>query len=204
MANRTIKLKGAAFSSDGTDITLTINMNNSQVYSGTVSATAGTYPTAQSDSISIVEVCSWTLSTSVTGAVPVSIAVSGGTFVFEDLIGNYVNGEVAHNDPDPSGSDYMIDSDGYYVWSVDPSVNFDILNENSVSSDGKTNISYTNAPDDWIVPSRNPVTEAEQQGEWRYPIPDGATLSFDFQIDASKTVVSWLATDSDPTNNDHP
>lgn len=202
MANRTIKLKGAAFSSDGSDVTLTISMNNEQVFSGPVSANTGTYPTEEAGSISIVEVCSWTFSTLVTGAIPVSITVSGGSFVFEDLIGNYVDGEVAV--ATPGASDYVIDDDGYYVWSVDPSVNFDILNENNQTSDGKTNVSYSNTPDGWITPFRNPVTEAEALGEWRYPIPDGATLAFDFQIDSLRTAVSWLATDPAPTGADHP
>lgn len=167
MATRTIKLMGKAYSTEG-DVSLVVNFNSTEVFNGTVSTTNSAAPATPNEAP--VELASWTVDTSLSGAVPLSIAVSGGTFHFTDLIGNYAG---------------PIIEEGVVV--TDTASNFGNMNSNNADSDGKDNVSITN--DEGDGQSRAPQNADEETGEWVYVVPAGETLTCDFTIDASLTVL---------------
>jgi len=179
MATRTIKLYGKAYSTSG-DVSLTVNFNNTSVFSGTVTTINEASPTkGQIGS----EIASWTVDTSVTGAIPLSIAVSNGTFHFHDLEGNYAG--VGLQDTDNDGNPDVVD--GAYVVTTQPADYYGVLNHDSASSDGKDNVTIT--PSDGADQTRT-ITDSTENGDWVYIINDGQTLSCDFTIHTDFTVTT--------------
>lgn len=176
MATRTLKLMGKAYSTSG-DVSIAVNFNNTQVFNGIVPTVDASAP---GDKETPVELATWTVDTSVTGSVPLSITVSNGTFDFTNIAGNYCGYVLQETDGVP---DIV---DGQYVVLTTPSDHFDDLNINSLESDGKNNVVFTNITGD--APVRNPVDESET-GDWTYRIDDGATFSCDFALDADKIIL---------------
>ena len=170
MATRTIKLMGKAYSTSG-DVSLVINFNGTEVFNGTVTTVASAPPAKGEEG---VELATWTIDTSVTGSVPLTIAVSGGTFQFSDLEGNY-----SGFTPQMTG-DIADTLNGEYVVAVAPVDYVGPLNNNTVSSDGKDNVSFSSVDGDG---QQRVVENAEEIGDWVYTIEDGITFSCDFVLD---------------------
>lgn len=177
MATRTIKLIGKAYSTTG-DVSLVINFNSVEVFNGTV-ATENTQAPVKGDTG--VELATWTIDTSVTGSVPVTIAVSGGTFQFNDLYGNYSGYELQDSDDD--GIPDIVD--GAYVATTAPVDYFGDLNTNTLASDGKENVSFSEQ--DGEGQTRN-VTVDTEVGDWVYTVLDGVTFSCDFVLDPNLVI----------------
>ena len=165
MATRTIKLIGKAYSTSG-DVSLVVNFNNTEVFNGTVS-TINSAPPAKGEVG--LELASWTVDTSVTGSIPLTIAVSGGSFQFNNLIGNYTQWVDPAADPQ-----------------VPDTTTFDELNYNSTASDGKDNVTFSTV--DGEGQQRVIVEPSEDDGEWVYTINDGVTFSCNFIVFAENTV----------------
>jgi len=201
MADRTFKVWGQSFSNDGSgsNITVVITWDGTQVYNGTISSLAGVEPEPPITNANDFNLCNFTGTTAQTGNIALTITPTGGDIVFRDITANYIEGTV-----DKVDGVYPVDADGYYVWSVDPSTVYGILNTNTTDSDGKTNITYSNTPEDFEEIPRAPADDAEAAGEWPYSIPDGATFSCNFTVDIDRTVVSWNSTDDAPSSADHP
>jgi hypothetical protein len=168
MATRTIKFNGKAYSTTG-DVSVTLNFNGSQVYSGTVTTVSGETPTKPIDTDVLF---TFETTTDVTGSIPLSISVTGGSLMFDSLFGNYSGKEVDNTDPDNP----IVVNPPEEVWSD--------MNTNTVASDGKNNVAI-----DGIAQIRNPITDEEAGGEWFYIIPDGSTLTCDYVIDADAIVL---------------
>lgn len=177
MATRTIKLMGKAYSTSG-DVSLVINFNNSEVFNGTVT-TINSAPPAKGEEG--VELATWTIDTSVTGSVPLTIAVSGGTFQFNNLTGNYSGFTLQETD----GVTDVVD--GAYVVTVAPDAYFGELNVNTVSSDGKDNVSFSLSSGDT---QQRIIEEAGEIGDWVYTIDDGVTFSCDFVLDSNLVITA--------------
>jgi len=177
MATRTIRLIGTAYSTSG-NVSLTVNFGGSQVFSGNVATTNSAAPVQPVDGDSN-GVANWTVDTSVSGNQTLSIAVSGGTFHFCDLIGNYTGANVDRTGP----TDVTITA---------PADWYDDLNQNTATFDGKGNVTITPADGDAPVIDRSGLheTQGERIGEWYYTVPDGSTLACDFYIDSNRLVLS--------------
>lgn len=169
MATRTIKLMGKAYSTSG-DVSIAVDFNNTAAYNGTVTTT-NSEPPAKGEAG--VELASWTVDTSVTGAVPLSITVTGGTFQFNNLIGNYSGYELQETDGVPNVVD------GAYVVTVAPDAYFGELNFNTVESDGKDNVSFSEVDGDG---QQRVVVDTNEIGDWVYTITNGVTFSCDFSL----------------------
>lgn len=184
MATRTIKLMGKAYSTDG-DVSIVVNFNNTEVFNGTVTTVASEAPLKVEES---VELASWTIDTSVTGSIPLSITSSGGTFQFNNLVGNYAGYELqTEDDPDAPGYTRFVKVDGVPVVVTQPEDYVGELNFNTEASDGKDNVTWTNWPEEGDAPQRV-IEESEDVGDWFYRIPDSATFSCDFVIDPTLTI----------------
>jgi hypothetical protein len=177
MATRTIKLLGKAYSADD-NITLTINFNNTQVFTGNI-ATDGATPPVKGETGE--EKATWTVDTSLSGSIPLSIDVSGGTFQFNNLIGSHTGFELEDGD---DGWNVVANA---YVITTSPANYYGELNVNTADSDGKTNVVYTNNDND--APTRTVVDANDTIGDWVYTIEDGETFSCDFEIDSSLLVL---------------
>jgi len=185
MATRTIKLMGKAYAASG-NVSLVVNFNNSEVFNGEVTTTAGASPVKGQTG---VELASWTVDTSVSGNIPLSIAVSGGVFHFQTLQGNYVGWEPQGTEPDNASDHSWADTnaDGTeYIVTTQPVNYYGEMNTNSSSSDGKNNVSFSSSDGDTVT--RSVVEADETTGEWIYVIQDGVTFSCDFVIDSNLTV----------------
>ena len=177
MATRTIKLMGKVYSTSG-DVSLVVNFYNAEVFSGTVTTVNGEYNASDTP----VELASWTVDTSVTGNVPLRIAVSGGDFAFTNLLGNYSGYVLQETTP---GTPDIVD--GAYVVVTAPVDYFNDMNQNTVDSDGKTNITFSEVDGD--PQTRTPLNE-EEYGDWTYRINDGVTFSCDFALDADAVITA--------------
>ena len=178
MATRTIKLMGKAYSTSG-DVSLVINFNSTEVFNGTVTTTNSAAPRKGQEG---VELATWTVDTSLTGSVPLTIAVSGGTFQFNNLIGNYSGFTVQKTDGVPDVVD------GAYVVAVAPDAYFGELNVNTLASDGKDNINFSSVDGDG---QQRVVEEAEEElGDWVYTINDGVTFSCNFVLDPNLVITT--------------
>ena len=166
MATRTIRLMGKAYSTSG-DVSMVVNFNSTEVHNGTVTTVNGAYLNNEEP----VELATWTIDTSVTGNIPLTITVSGGDVAFTNLSGNYTGYE-------KNEFDEVI---------TQPVDYFSDLNFNSIESDGKINVSFN--PVVGEAQTRTSVTE-EISGDWTYKIEDGVTFSCDFVVDSDLVITT--------------
>ena len=172
MATRTIKFMGKAYSTEG-DVSVIVNFNGLEVYSGTVTTINSEVPKRPTES---EQLFTFTASTDVTGSIPVTIACSGGTLVFNDLLGNYTGYTIA---TDEAGNFVVVD--GAYVVEVAPVDTYSYLNNNTVESDGKNNVVID--PDQGDGQHRVVINEEDTFGDWSYKIWNGSTLTCNFVIE---------------------
>lgn len=184
MATRTIKLIGKAYSTSG-DVSLVINFNNTQVFNGTVTTVNEESPTiGQTGS----ELATWTVDTSVTGDIPLSIAVTGGVFHFQTLLGNYTGFELQGTEPNNAQDNSWADtSNGEYVVTTTPVNYYAEMNHNSSSTDGKKNPTFSDSDNS---ADNGTYDSSSGEGEWIYRIYDGVTFTCDFVVDSSLVITS--------------
>jgi hypothetical protein len=176
MATRTIKLMGKAYSTSG-DVSVVVNFNSTEVFNGTVTTVNSAYVSGETP----VELASWTVDTSITGDIPLTIAVSGGSLAFTNLHGNY-SGYVLQE------TDGVLDVvDGAYVVLTDVDAYFGEVNENSSATDGKTNITFSSVDGD---AQTRTLANADDYGDWTYRIDDGITFGCDFALDSSLVILT--------------
>ena len=175
MATRTIRFMGSAYSTEG-DVSVTVNFNGVEVYSGTVNTINSEVP----DFPEAVQLFTFTASTDVTGSIPLIISCTGGTLVFNNLIGNYTGCTIER---DEDGAFVVVD--GAYVVSVAPVDTYGELNYNTIESDGKNNVVITPDLGDGQVrdPNDSQWTEAMLLGDWYYKVWNGSTLTCNFTIE---------------------
>jgi len=166
MATRTIKFLGKAYSADG-DVSLDVSINGNQVHNGTVTTKPVTDITTQ-QSDDLYEMFEFTIDSSISGVIPVSISVSGGVAYFGILSGNY------------SGYTLSLNENNEKYIEISPENFYRDLNNNTIESDGKTNISIS--PSDGDLPTRELLDET-QIGDWHYCIPENSTFTCDYYID---------------------
>lgn len=171
MATRTIRFIGNAYSTEG-DVSVTVNFNDVEVYSGTVNTVNSEVPEQPTES---EQLFTFTASTDVTGSIPMTVSSSGGTLVFNDLIGNYTGYTLA---TDEAGDRVVVD--GAYVVEVAPVDTYGDLNLNTAESDGKNNVDINPDPGDG---QSRVVFNEDELGDWFYKIWDGSTLSCNFVIE---------------------
>ena len=172
MATRNMKLIGKAFSTTG-DVSLVVNFNNSEVFSGTVNTTSGTFPDSQITESETL--ATFSIDTSVTGNVPLSIQVSNGDLHFVNIIGNY------------SGSESTTDEAGNITVTVQPADYYGDLNINDANTDGKTNVVLEG--DIGETQDRTvDVNDNTTWGDWGYRVYNGVTFKCDFMLDPEVVV----------------
>lgn len=94
MADRTVKLYGKAY---GSSVSMTVTFNGTQVFNGAVSS-VDQETVAQVSWENMDELCSFTISTDVTGNIPLVIDVSGGDILYHTMHTNY-SGPIFTDDP---------------------------------------------------------------------------------------------------------
>jgi hypothetical protein len=183
MATRTVKFLGKAYSSDG-DVSLVVNVNGNEVYNGTVTTLI---PTGTEETGNVSSLFTFSLDSSVTGWIPVTISANGGDAWFSDFEANYAG--VDYSVPD--GHDWTA-SDPTITVNTQPVDFYGIVNTNTTTSDGKRNFSITNFDGDtdyWVRWESAQIND-EKLGDWHWKIPNGATISFELYIDPDLITLS--------------
>jgi len=174
MATRRIKFIGKAYGADGT-VTMQIRMNGNEVFNGNVLAET----TLEKTSYDPYEVCEFNLDASVTGWIPMEIAVTHGDIFFINLQGNYTGYSLTGFNNETNDTSQM-------VFEVSPEDYFGELNNNTLETDGKRHAiweSGTLPPYNRDDVSEQILTENNWLGEWSYFIPENDKLTFEFYID---------------------
>ena len=158
MADRTFKLYGKAY---GTSVSITVNLNSTQVFSGTV-------PSVEAEVDSTIawadmdELCSFTASTDISGNTPLTISVSGGDLVYHTLHCNYFGPIGAGETLETSTVDSYNDVS---AWEVDWGTSAGTCGKSNVTIDGI-------AQDGWEAGYR----------VYSITIHDGSTLACDTYV----------------------
>lgn len=190
MATRTIKVMGSAYATSG-DVTITVAYNGSTVYTGTVPTTAvEVLPTHQpnADINWFDTLCSFNSTTDVSGEIPMTITVSGGTVFFSTLHMNYLGPIMGVEPTDPAVEMNKDDPSTFTDVVVTPTVeHFGDPNTNSLATDGVTNTTLDGNAWNWRTDV--PVREDGIYGDWAYPISDGVEFGCDFYVDPAMTIL---------------
>jgi hypothetical protein len=183
MVQRVVKMIGNAYSTSG-DVQVQVTYNGVEISNGPVTTTvtntipdSGQLPSPASDELVLFET-----TTDITGQIPVSITVTGGTLFFKNFLMNYtgftqVIGESSFPE-NSANSDQSI-----LITIVEPQSFYSDPNINTVESDGISNLTKDGEP--WIW--RENV--GTRLGDWTYPIAAGETVTFDFFVDPAKVVL---------------
>jgi hypothetical protein len=174
MATRTYQFFGRAYASAG-QVNITVTFNGTQRFTGPVTTQAG--PVIPDTDL--IQLFTFTEDTSVTGAIPLQIQVTGGSLVFGIIRGNYT-GIVDETDyhADPVVPDYAISPENYW----------DDVNNNTRASDGKDNVMING-----VAKTRNVIRDADT-GDWWYTIPDGGVFTCDYFVDPDKVITGPIST----------
>ena len=186
MVQRIVKLIGSAYSTSG-DVHVQATYNGVEISNGTVTTTvtdvipvAGQLPVPALDELVLFET-----TTDITGQIPVSITVTGGTLFFTQFRMNYTGFTRERQATDPAVSIDPDDSDTYtWVVTVQPDSYYSDPNINTVESDGVSNLTKNGLPWEWRV------NVSDLLGDWTYPINNGETVAFDFFVDPAKVILS--------------
>lgn len=173
MATRTFKFFGKAYTT-GNPVSVTLDFNNQVVYTGNIPASTG--PTPGKNGEDLVELFTFTADTSVTGAIPIEMSVTGGDLFWGIFSGNYAGNQVEIDTNNP-GSD--LKNPNTIV--VTPTVNtYGPVFYPTPETDGRTNVKI----DGVDAPPRDIVNPAEA-GIWQYLVRNGSTLTCTQEINAA-------------------
>lgn len=184
MVQRIVKLMGRAYTTGGA-VTTQVSYNGAEVVNTSVTASTVTaIPLAPELTETEIELAIFETTTDITGQIPVTVSVTGGTMFFAHLWMNYSGwgSEMQATDPnvpiDPNDPSTFT-----WVVTVQPDSYYNDPNVNTVESDGVSNLTKNGSP--WIW--RENV--GEQLGDWLYPVADGETIAFDFFVDPAKVIL---------------
>jgi hypothetical protein len=186
MVQRIVKMIGSAYSTSG-DVHVQATYNGVEISNGPVTTTvtdeipaAGQLPVPALNELVLFET-----TTDITGQIPVSITVTGGTLFFTQFQMNYAGYGQEKQATDPAVSIDPDDSSTYtWVVTVQPDSYYSDPNINTVESDGVSNLTKNGLPWEWRV------SVGDLLGDWTYPVRDGETVSFDFFVDPAKVILS--------------
>ena len=175
----------------GSDVTAQVSYNGAEVINTIVTASTVTaipsFPPTTEIALGIFET-----TTDITGQIPITITVTGGTLFFKGFRMNYSGPGYERQATDPAVAIDPADA-STFTWVVvaAPVDNYADPNTDTVESDGVSNMIKNG--NQW-----NPRTDvnatvkvtAELMGDWSYPILNGDTVTFDFFVDPTKVVLS--------------
>ena len=174
MANRTYKVMGKCYAASES-INLAVSFNGNMVYNGPVSADVSPLP-SNIDHDSLIELCTFTASTDLTGDIPLAITPSGGTCIFSQLKANYRACKVS--------------------WSADQTREILISPEDFFLSTAKTPPAVDCKHDVKIdmvdvtatLNLATPENSTNTTG-WHYQIPSESTLTCNYYIDPGQIIL---------------
>lgn len=175
MVARTAQFMGVVYST-GSTISIEVEYNNVIVYSGNlVAVTQDSLPPIKPVDVDPTQLFTFETDTDITGQIPMTITVTGGTCFFSHIWMNYTGNAIF--EPDPANP-------GQFIVTPVPPVDFiGDPNTNTIESDGVNNLEKNGIAWTWRT------NVGDLLGDWSYPIYDGETLSFDFFVDPAKVVI---------------
>ena len=185
MVQRIVKMIGSAYST-GENVQVQATYNGSEIVNGPVTTTvvdvipkAGALPVPALGELVLFET-----TTEITGQMPVTISVTGGTLFFSHFSMNYSGFFPQRQATDPNVP-INPDDPSTYIWvvTVYPDSYYADPNTNTVESDGISNLVKNGQPWTWRV------NVGDRTGDWTYPIANGETVTFDFFVDPAKVVL---------------
>jgi len=188
MVQRIVKLVGVAYSTGG-DVHVQATYNGVEIINASVNTTVTDVipkadPGVPSPNTTQTELVLFETTTDITGQIPVSISVTGGTLFFRHFWMNYTGFLQERQATDPN---VPIDPNdpSTFVWvtTVEPDSYYTDPNTNTVESDGISNLTKNGQSWTW----RENV--GGQTGDWVYPIADGETVTFDFFVDPNNVIL---------------
>lgn len=184
MVQRIVKLMGRAYTTGGA-VTAQVSYNGAEVINTSVTASTVTViPMAPGPTDFGIELAIFETTTDITGQIPVTISVTGGTMFFSHFWMNYsgYTSEMQATDPnvpiDPANPSTFT-----WVVTVQPDSYYGDPNTNTVESDGVSNLTKNGNP--WVW--RENV--GKRLGDWMYPVAAGETIAFDFFVDPTKVIL---------------
>ena len=193
MVQRIVKLKGHARALAGSNVNVQMSYNGAEVLNTNV-----TTEVVESDLVTVPEISNvialaqFETTTDVTGQIPVTITVTGGTLFFKSFWMNYSGPDYERQATDPAVAIDPADASTFTWVAIAASVDYyGDPNTNTVESDGITNMTKNGSP--WNPrndPTATVKVTAELMGDWTYPVFDGDTVAFDFFVDPTKVALS--------------
>ena len=193
MVQRIVKLKGHARALAGSNVNVQMSYNGAEILNTNVATEV-----VESDLVTVpqspevIALAQFETTTDITGQIPVTITVTGGTLFFRGFWMNYSGPGYERQATDPAVAIDPADASTFtWVVAVQPDSYYGDPNTNTVESDGITNMTKNGNP--WNP--RNDVSAAvkvtaERMGDWAYTILDGDTVTFDFFVDPAKVELS--------------
>jgi len=162
MTTRTVKMYGKVY---GENVSLQASFNGSEILNGTVASTD--QPVDQTidwDGLDVV--ATFSLDSSVSGNVPFTATVTGGSFVFQTFHADYC-GDIVETDEE--GNETVTTPSADHITDI----SFGAVNPDT----GHNNI---------VIAGENRVRDIENypdlQGPWNWTIEDGETMSMDIEV----------------------
>lgn len=184
MVQRIVKLKGKAYTT-GSAVTVQVSYNGAEVINTSVTASTVTeLPLVPPTTEPAVELAVFETTTDITGQIPVTISVTGGTLFFAHFWMNY-----SGFGTEQQATDINVPIDpanpATFRWVVteQPDSYYNDPNTNTVASDGILNLTKNGNPWNWRHDVGNLL------GDWKYPVYAGETIAFDFFVDPAKVVL---------------
>jgi len=165
MATRIVKLYGKAYSVEG-EVSLTINYNGSEVFSGpVVTESAQAAPDQEASDDELVVIASWNTDTETVGDIPLTITPTGGDFIFGKILMNYTGTDGA----DGNAAEF-----------------FDLPTDQVLGeSDEKFNVTLNGT-------AVNPDFSNPNEGIWHYKIDASQVFGCNIRVSADKVVMSYV------------
>ncbi|WP_353484826.1 hypothetical protein [Haliscomenobacter sp.] len=184
MVQRIVKLKGQAYTT-GSAVVVRVSYNGAEVFNTSVTAsTVIEIPSAPALTEPVVELAVFETTTDITGPIPVTISVTGGTLFFAHFWMNYSGYASEQQATDPNVPIDPADPSTYtWVVTVQPDSYYGDPNVNTVESDGVLNLTKNGLPWVWRENVGN------QLGDWKYPVAADETMAFDFFVDPAKVIL---------------
>jgi hypothetical protein len=193
MVQRIVKLKGHARALAGGTVNVQMSYNGVEVLNaGVITEVVESDLVTVPESSEVTVLAQFETTTDITGQIPVTITVTGGTLFFKGFWMNYSGPGYERQATDPAVAIDPADA-STFTWVVvaAPVDHYADPNINTVESDGVSNMIKNG--NQW-----NPRTDvnatvkvtAKLMGDWTYTILNGDTVTFDFFVDPGKIVLS--------------
>jgi hypothetical protein len=185
MVQRTVKLMGRAYTTDGA-VTVQLSYNGAEVFNGVVAAeTVSILPTPDEATLLPIELAVFETTTDTTGQIPVTVSVTGGALYFAHFTMNYTGFTIERQATDPNiPIDPNVRSTYTRTVTVEPVDFYADPNFNTVESDGVSNLTKNGSPWVWRA------NVGDLLGNWSYPVEADETIAFDFFVDPAKVVLT--------------